>query len=227
VPQPVADLVYDMLAKTPDGRPASMRVVADRAEMLRDALAMGSALSGALPGAPIGVTRADLPSARTSLLGQGPGRDGSGPLGPPGPPGRPGARGRRRLAVAGGTLALCGLAIAGGLYISGHLATRNTGDNGHNSTAQHLSPSPTAPSPTAAQSTTPSPQPSSLGPEQTTTAPSPTASPRPTKTIKPTPSVKVSPSTSPSPSVSPSPSPTPTPTDSATPTPTVTQAPAQ
>jgi eukaryotic-like serine/threonine-protein kinase len=241
VPQPVADLVYDMLAKTPDGRPASMRVVADRAEMLRDALAMGSALSGALPGAlpgalrggpigaigPAGATRADLPSARTSLLGQGPGRDGSGPLGPPGPPGRPGARGRRRLAAAGGTLALCGLAIAGGLYISGHLATRNTGDNGHNSTAQHLSPSPTAPSPTAAQSTTPSPQPSSLGPEQTTTAPSPTASPRPTKTIKPTPSVKVSPSTSPSPSVSPSPSPTPTPTDSATPTPTVTQAPAQ
>ena len=217
VPRPVADLVYDMLAKTPDGRPASMRVVADRAEMLRDALAMGAAL----PGGPIGATRADLPSARTSLLGQDAGREGSGP------PGRLGARGRRRLVAAGGTLALCGLAIAGGLYISGHLATRNTGDNGHNTTEQHLSPSPTAPSPTAARSTTPSPQPSSLGPEQTTTAPSPTASPRPTKTIKPTPSVKVSPSTSPSPSVSPSPSPTPTPTDTATPTPTVTPAPAQ
>jgi serine/threonine protein kinase len=220
VPRPVADLVYDMLAKTPDGRPASMRVVADRAEMLRDALAMGAAL----PGGPIGATRADLPSARTSLLGQDAGRNGSGP---PGPPGRPGARGRRRLMAASGTLALCGLAIAGGLYISGHLATRNTGDNGHNTTEQHLSSSPTAPSPTAAQSTTPSPQPSSLGPEQTTTAPSPTASPRPTKTIKPTPSVKVSPSTSPSPSVSPSPSPTPTPTDTATPTPTATPAPAQ
>jgi len=217
VPRPVADLVYDMLAKTPDGRPASMRVVADRAEMLRDALAMGAAL----PGGPIGATRADLPSARTSLLGQDAGREGSGP------PGRLGARGRRRLVAAGGTLALCGLAIAGGLYISGHLATRNTGDNGHNTTEQHLSPSPTAPSPTSARTTTPSPQPSSLGPEQTTTAPSPTASPRPTKTIKPTPSVKVSPSTSPSPSVSPSPSPTPTPTDTATPTPTVTPAPAQ
>ncbi len=217
VPRPVANLVYDMLAKTPDGRPASMRVVADRAEMLRDALAMGAAL----PGGPIGATRADLPSARTSLLGQDAGRNGSGP------PGRLGARDRRRLVAAGGTLALCGLAIAGGLYISGHLATRNTGDNGHNTTEQHLSPSPTAPSPTAARSTTPSPQPSSLGPEQTTTAPSPTASPKPTKTIKPTPSVKPSPSTSPSPSVSPSPSPTPTPTDTATPTPTVTPASAQ
>ena len=191
VPRPVADLVYDMLAKTPDGRPASMRVVADRAEMLRDALAMGAAL----PGGPIGATRADLTSARTSMLGQDAGRNGSGP---PGPHGRLGARGRRRLVAASGTLALCGLAIAGGLYISGHLATRNTGDNGRNTTEQHLSPSPTAPSPTAAQSTTPSPQPSSLGSEQTTTAPSPTPSSKPTKTIKPTPSVKPSPSTSPS-----------------------------
>jgi eukaryotic-like serine/threonine-protein kinase len=227
VPQPVADLVYDMLAKTPDGRPASMRVVADRAEMLRDALAMGDALGvgGALPAGLIGLTRADLPAARTSALGQDGGRNHGGPAGPRG---RPGARGRRRLAAAGGTLALCGLAITGGLYISGHLTARNTGDNGHNTSDQHLSPSPTLPSPTAAQSTTPSPQPSSLGPTQTTTGPSPTVSPRPTKTIKPTPSVKVSPSTSPSASVSPSltptPTPTPTPTDTAT---TATPAPAQ
>ncbi|MGH3192817.1 MAG: protein kinase domain-containing protein [Streptosporangiaceae bacterium] len=221
VPQPVAGLVYDMLAKTPDGRPASMRVVADRAQMLRDALAMGDSLPGGL----IGVTRADLPSARTSLLSQDGGR--GGPAGLPAGPGGSGRRGRRRLVAAGGTLAVCGLAVAGGLYISGHLATKNTGDNGRNTTEQHLTPSPTVPSPTAAQSTTPSPQPSSLGPVQTTTAPSPTVSPRPTRTIKPTPSVKASPSTSPSPSVSPSPSPTPTPTDTGTPTPTGTPAPAQ
>jgi serine/threonine protein kinase len=221
VPQPVADLVYDMLAKTPAGRPGSMRVVADRAEMLRDALAMGHALPGGLMGA----TRADLPAARTSALGHDAGRTRGGPAGPPGPRGRAGARGRRRLAVTCGTLALCGLAIAGGLYISGHLGARNTGDTVRGTTEQHLTPSPSVPSPTAAQSTTPSPQPSSLGPTQTTTAPSPTASSRPTRTIKPTPSVKASPSASPSQSASPSPTPTPTPTDTATsPPPTVTPA---
>ena len=45
VPQPVSDLVYHMLAKTPPERPASVRVIADRADMLRDALAMGEAAS--------------------------------------------------------------------------------------------------------------------------------------------------------------------------------------
>jgi eukaryotic-like serine/threonine-protein kinase len=37
VPRPVADLVYGMLAKMPDGRPESARHVADRAEVIRDA----------------------------------------------------------------------------------------------------------------------------------------------------------------------------------------------
>jgi serine/threonine-protein kinase len=37
VPRPVAELVYAMLAKTPDGRPESARHVADRAEVIRDA----------------------------------------------------------------------------------------------------------------------------------------------------------------------------------------------
>ena len=36
-PRPVADLVYSMLAKSPDGRPESARHVADRAEVIRDA----------------------------------------------------------------------------------------------------------------------------------------------------------------------------------------------
>ena len=43
VPPPVSDLVYHMLAKTPEERPASVRAVADRADMLRDALALGDA----------------------------------------------------------------------------------------------------------------------------------------------------------------------------------------
>ena len=51
VPQPVSDLVYHMLAKTPEERPASVRVVADRADMLRDALALGESTgSGRIPG---------------------------------------------------------------------------------------------------------------------------------------------------------------------------------
>jgi len=37
VPRQVADLVYAMLAKTPDGRPESAMHVADRAEVIRDA----------------------------------------------------------------------------------------------------------------------------------------------------------------------------------------------
>src|ERR1700689_2106441 len=47
VPQPVSDLVYHMLAKTPEERPANVRVVADRADMLRDALALGDATQAA------------------------------------------------------------------------------------------------------------------------------------------------------------------------------------
>ena len=72
VPPAVADLVYHMLAKTPAERPAGARVVADRADMLRDALALGHpvpggglAAGGGLPAADFApATRADLPAAR-------------------------------------------------------------------------------------------------------------------------------------------------------------------
>ena len=64
LPQPVSDLVYHMLAKTPAERPASVRVVADRADMVRDALAMGESVAPGYPGA----TRGDLPAADTSAL---------------------------------------------------------------------------------------------------------------------------------------------------------------
>jgi hypothetical protein len=49
VPQPVSDLVYHMLAKTPQERPGNVRVVADRADMLRDALALGEPPSPDIP----------------------------------------------------------------------------------------------------------------------------------------------------------------------------------
>ncbi len=43
VPRPVAELVYAMLAKTPDGRPGSALHVADRADVIRDARSGGFA----------------------------------------------------------------------------------------------------------------------------------------------------------------------------------------
>jgi serine/threonine-protein kinase len=54
VPRPVADLVYAMLAKTPDGRPESALHVADRAEVIRDARSGGFAgpLTADLPVVP-------------------------------------------------------------------------------------------------------------------------------------------------------------------------------
>ena len=78
VPEPVSDLVYHMLAKTPQERPGSVRLVADRADMLRDALALGESAEPGYPGA----TRADLPAAATGAL-SGPGDPGTGPF--PGP----------------------------------------------------------------------------------------------------------------------------------------------
>jgi predicted Ser/Thr protein kinase len=68
VPPPVSELVYHMLAKTPEERPASMRAVADRADMLRGTLALSE--TAAMAGYP-GTTRSDLPAALT-----GPGRTG-------------------------------------------------------------------------------------------------------------------------------------------------------
>ncbi len=69
VPPPVSDLVYHMLAKTPEERPANVQVVADRADLLREALALGdSAPTGGYPDSYPGPTRADLPAAATGVL---------------------------------------------------------------------------------------------------------------------------------------------------------------
>jgi eukaryotic-like serine/threonine-protein kinase len=190
VPQPVADLVYDMLAKTPAGRPVSARVVADRADMLREAMALGGGALGAagrtdeFPG----VTRADLPAAPTGALRpddydpagyeQGPG---------PRPPGN-----RRRWVTAGLTAALCAAAAATGLYLSGHLHGQTSGDVGNN-TVQHLSSS-AVPPVSASQPVTTSPTPSTV--EQPSTVPATSVSPKTSKSTKPTSSPKISPSSS-------------------------------
>ena len=172
VPQPVADLVYDMLAKTPAGRPVSSRVVADRADMLREALFLGGGALGAAgrTGEFAGVTRADLPAAPTGALRpddydpagyeQGPG---------PRPPGN-----RRRWVTAGLTAALCAAAAATGLYLSGHLHGQTSGDVGN--TVQHLSSSAVPSSASTSQPVTTSPTPSTVEPS---TVPASSASPKP------------------------------------------------
>jgi eukaryotic-like serine/threonine-protein kinase len=198
VPQPVADLVYDMLAKTPAGRPASAWVVADRADMLREALFPGGAAmrdapqDGDFAGMPFaGATRADLPAAPTGALredDQDPARFG------PQPPGN-----RRRWMAAGLTATVCALAAATGLYLSGHVHGQTSGDLGNNS-IQHLGSS-GVPSRSPSQPGTTSPTPSTV--EQRSTGPGTTARPKPTKTSKPTSSPKNSPSsTNPSSSAS-------------------------
>src|SRR5205823_31386 len=130
VPEPVSDLVYHMLAKTPQERPGNVRLVADRADMLRDALALGGAAEPGYPGA----TRADLPAAVTGAL---PGAAGTG-TGPRGIRAPHRASRRRQLAVAGSTAALCAAAAAAGLYLTGQISSRNSG-NVDTNTAQHLS----------------------------------------------------------------------------------------
>jgi serine/threonine protein kinase len=203
VPQPVSDLVYHMLAKTPQERPGNVRVVADRADMLRDALALGEASEPGYPGA----TRADLPTAVTGAL---PAAAATGP--PGGPGGYRGFKGprrasRRQLLVAGSTAALCAAAAAAGLYLTGHISGRNTGNV--DNTAQHLSSPATTPTHQASQ-----PPPSTLTPtpsrdvQSPVTVPSPSGNPKPSKSVKPTKSPTSAPPTSPSSSASSSASPT-------------------
>jgi serine/threonine-protein kinase len=192
VPQPVSDLVYDMLAKTADLRPASARVVADRADMLREALALGDSAAATGFGR---AARADLPAAPTGVL---PAEDAdTAGVRSAAPWAR---RRRRRLAAAGMTATLCALAAAAGLYVSGHIAGQTSGDAG-NKTVQHLSSSALRNSHRTGQHIKSSPHPSTV--EQPSTAPRAVVDPTPAKTVKPTASPKASPSsTSPTASAS-------------------------
>jgi serine/threonine protein kinase len=210
VPAPVSDLVYHMLAKTPEERPPSVRGVADRADMLRDALAIGDSVQSADYA---GVTRADLPAAATGSL---PGAAAVTGLLPGGPRRARGGRARassrrRQLVAAGVTAGLCALAAATGLYLSGHLTGQATGNIG--STAQHLSSQSATPSHRASQRPRPTPRPSLV--EQPVTSPSPYVSPLPVKIVRPTPTKKT---TSPTASASASASATTSPTATSSPT---------
>jgi hypothetical protein len=228
VPGPVADLVYHMLAKTPEERPANVRVVADRADMLRDALALGDATQAAgyaagYPGDRAGgyggATRADMPAAATGAL-LGAAAAGTAPGGPPGRPG--GGRGgsgtgprRRWLVPAGATAVLCAAAVAVGLYLSGHIAGSTDRPTGN--TAQHLNSASATPSPSASHRLKPSPHPSVVTVRPTRSF-SPVVSPQPVKSVTPTPTHKTSPTASASASASTSPTATSSPTVSTSPT---------
>jgi len=211
VPAPVSDLVYHMLAKTPEERPANVRVVADRADMLRDALTLGdatqaAAYAGDYAGGYAGATRADMPAAATGAL-LGDAAAGAAPGGPPGRRGRghggSGADARRRwLVPAGATAVLCAAAVAVGLYLSGHItgqADRTTGN-----TAQHLNSGSPTPSPSASHRLKPSPHPSVVTVRPTRSF-SPVVSPQPVKSATSTPTHKTSPTASASASASTSP----------------------
>jgi serine/threonine-protein kinase len=202
VPPPVSELVYHMLAKTPEERPASMRAVADRADVLRGTLALGQ--TAQMAGYPA-TTRSDLPAALTAA---GPGIAGPGDADGPRRPGR-----RRQLVAVGSTAALCAAAIATGIYLTSHTSAANTG-NVRSNTAQHISTSPVAPTPSAS-STSPTPIPSpTLVREAPSATPTSTGSPKPKTSPKPTKSATASPSASPTDSTSSSP----TPTDTSSPT---------
>jgi serine/threonine protein kinase len=189
VPPAVADLVYDMLAKTPAERPAGARVVADRADMLREAMALGHpvpggglAAGGGLPAADFApATRADLPAGPAGPLAEGDD--------PAGPGWRPSSG--RRWVTAGLTAALCALAAVAGLYLSGHLHGQTSGDAGNN-TVQHISSPARIPSASSSQPATTSPTPSTV--ESPTTVPSTTASSTPRKRSRPTSSPRTPPS---------------------------------
>jgi eukaryotic-like serine/threonine-protein kinase len=182
LPQPVADLVYDMLAKTPAGRPVTARVVADRADMLREALALGVAVR---TGEFAGLTRADLPANATGTLrGAEPGPNRHGP----GPPAS-----RRRWVTAGLTAALCAAAAATGLYLSGHIHGQTSGDVGNN-TVKHLTSSAVPSVVSTSQPITTSPTPSTV--VQPTRVRRTSASPKPHKSSRPSSSPKISSSSS-------------------------------
>jgi serine/threonine protein kinase len=215
VPAPVAELVYHMLAKTPEERPASMQAVADRADVLRGTLALGETAAAARYPR---TTRADLPAA---------------PAGPTGPvfgggdfPEADGPRrtGRRRQLVAvGSTGILCAAAIAIGFYLTSHTSGGSTADV-RSTTGQQISSAPPTPAPSSTTPTpTPTPTPTLVREPQSAT-PRPTGNPKPKKSVKPTKSPTASPSASPSDSTSSSPTPTVTstspsasPSDSTTP----------
>ena len=211
VPRPVSDLVLAMLAKTPAGRPETARHVADRADVIRDALERSGAGAETTAGLPV---VPDYPTAYEEDYQYSERTAGS--------PFR-----HRRLAAAGMGVALCGVAAIVAILLSsggGHMSM--TGQSSPAAPAKLGPPATASVRATQAGSTSPG---TSLGtapqttatrsahPTPSRTSPTPTQDATPTSTT-PTASGSKSPSSSAS-ATSPAPSsPSTTPPTSATPT---------
>jgi eukaryotic-like serine/threonine-protein kinase len=239
VPQQAAALIYAMLAKTPEGRPPSARAVADRADVLRDALSLGlpaPVMGGPTGGLPAGqeptradlTARADLPSARPTrvepaMTGRTAALRSDNDYGAErsGHSAQRRSPGSRAWATAGVTALICAVAAGVGFYFSSQHSTGS--DPGNNLVANNPTSS-QGPSPT--EDATPSASPT---PSVSTGSPSPSprhhrSSPpaQPSKSASPTPTT-TSPSATPTPTTaSPSVTPTGPSTSPSTATPTAT-----
>jgi len=189
VPRPVSSLVFTMLAKEPADRPDSARHVADRAQVIVDAIAVRTSgpNTSDLPRVP------GFPVADDTVLDY---------------PERPGVfpQGNRRLAAAGVGVALCGVAAVVAVMLSS--SGGNGATNGLKNPGAHSASTVTSP-------TTASVRPSAAGATSTGTTLVPVTK-TPTKRATATPSRSHGPS---SPTSTPPSSPTSTPPSSPTSTP--------
>ena len=103
VPRPVADLVYAMLAKAPDGRPQTAQHVADRADVIREARSRSGHTSGPIT-ANLPVVPNFPPPDGNDFYNNGNDFYNGEPAWSPDPRPR-----RRTLALAGAGLAACGI----------------------------------------------------------------------------------------------------------------------
>jgi serine/threonine-protein kinase len=229
VPRPVADLVYAMLAKTPDGRPETAQHVADRAEIIREARSL-TGYAGPVT-ADLPVVPNFPPAEGNDFYNDDPERYG-------------GSRPRRRgLLIAGISLAACGIiAIIVLLLTSSTTPTASTTGKtgklthpGQSSASQTVSPATASvpasatdgngpganlgrasktPTATGSAGPTPSgrrsPKPTKSAPSRSTSPSAPATSSSPTSTGSASASPPVSPPASPpaSPPVSSTPTPT-------------------
>jgi serine/threonine-protein kinase len=178
VPPPVAALVGQMLAKEPSARPASARLVADRASALRDSRPAGEDAWAAGPAGPA----AWVPEA--SPTGPRPRQPGTAPMAPAGPRR---ARSRRpaALIVAAGAV--------GAVVATSAVALMAT--NRHPAPAGTSTPASSAPAHrTHRPSHAPPPRSSAPGQPATPAAPAPSPAPS-TRHPSPTPTTPATPAT--------------------------------
>jgi len=215
VPAPVAALVGQMLAKEPPGRPASARLVADRAIALRDkslagekAWPAGSAERTG-PAAWFPEARPTSPELRHA---------GTGPI-PTAASRRPRSRRPAALMITTGAVgAVAAAAVIALMAANKHPGTASTTGPTTSAPAHHTQRPArrTSPQPSFSSQLVPT-TPATPTPSTSSRHPSPTPTTSTPPTPSPAPSSPTSPSTSPPTSSPPTPTGTPTPTQSVSP----------